>query len=367
MMDKGILLKYVFFMICFCSFVNCNTFKESKDEKTIDKKQYLPEKNEVDIVVLSKGIFKKELVSNGRLVALEKSELKFKVNEKLKNIYVKNGDYVKRGQLLASLDAFTFQQKVNKAEIDLKQATLEFDDLKIRRGFNSNNKDSIPVEEYDRMAIKSGYKNAVHQLENTRFDLKSTKLTAPFSGKIANIESKKHDQINSGKPFATLINDTIFEVEFYVIESELKDIKIKDKITIAPFASNTVYEGRITTINPQVEKDGTILIKAQVKNDTHLLEGMNVKVFIEKDISDQFVVPKSAVVLRDNQEVLFIVKNGKAYWTYILTTLENSNSYSVIPNPDKSSASLKVGDTIIVSNNLNLAHDSEVSIKTSLK
>lgn len=356
---KIILCTYLLFLIAACS--------EKNKEETLDKKQYLPEKNEVEIIVLNKGAFKKELVSNGRLVALEKSELKFKVSEKLTGIYVKNGSYVRKGQLLASLDAFTYQQNVNKAAIDLKQATLGFNDLQIRRGFNAENKEAIPEKEYEMMAIKSGYKNAMHQLKNAQFNLKYTKLIAPFSGKVANLNSKKHDQINAGKEFLTLINDAIFEVEFYVIESELKDIKVKDKITIEPFASTKTYKGKIVTINPQVEKDGTILIRAQVKNDGSLLEGMNVKVFIKKDILDQFVVPKSAVVLRDNQEVLFTVKKGKAYWTYILTTLENSSSYSVIPNPDKSSASLKPGDTIIVSNNLNLAHDSEVSIKTSLK
>ena len=265
------------------------------------------------------------------------------------------------------MDAFTYQQKLSKAEIDLKQATLEFNDLQIRRGFNANSKETIPKEEYDMMSIKSGYKNALHQIENARFDLKSTKLVAPFSGKIANIESKKYDQINSGKEFITLINDAVFEVEFYVIESELKDIKPKDKIAIAPFATSESYEGQISTINPQVEKDGTILIKAQVKNDGQLLEGMNVKIFIKKDIPDQFVVPKSAVVLRDNQEVLFTVKNGKTYWTYIVTTLENSKSYAVIPHPDKSSATLIKGDTIVISGNLNLAHDTEVTIKNLKK
>lgn len=347
------------------SLTNCDKATKQNKEETITKKQYLPDKNEVDIMVLKSDVFKKELVSNGNLVALEKSELKFKVSEKLQHIYVKNGDYVKRGQVLAKLDAFTYQQKVNKAEIDLKQATLEFNDLQIRRGFNTNNKDAIHKEEYDKMAIKSGYKNALHQLENARFDLKSTKLIAPFSGKIANINSKQHDQINSSKEFITLINDAVFEVEFYVIESELKDIKVKDKIDVEPFAVNKTYQGDIATINPQVEKDGTILIKALVKNDGNLIEGMNVKVFIQKDIPDQFVVPKAAVVLRDNQEVLFTVKKGKAYWTYIQTTLENSKEYAVIPHPDKSSASLKVGDTIIVSNNLNLAHDSEIAIKTN--
>ncbi|WP_308990453.1 efflux RND transporter periplasmic adaptor subunit [Mariniflexile litorale] len=365
MITAKIILKKLLFIIFMVSLLqSCNKTKKNED-KDITKKQYLPDKNEVDIMVLDKSIFKKELVSNGRLVALEKSTLKFNVSEKLNNIHVKDGDYVKKGQLLASLDAFTYQQKVSKAEIDLKQATLEFKDLQIRRGFNPNNKETIPKEEYDMMAIKSGYKNALHQLENAKFDLQSTKLTAPFSGKVANINSKKYDQINSGKEFITLINDAVFEVEFYVIESELKDIKAKDSITIAPFATSKSYEGDITTINPQVEKDGTILIKARVKNDGQLLEGMNVKVFIKKDIPDQFVVPKPAVVLRDNQEVLFMVKNGKAYWTYILTTLENSKAYAVIPNPDKSSASLKPGDTIIVSNNLNLAHDSEVLIKSN--
>ncbi|TGV03430.1 efflux RND transporter periplasmic adaptor subunit [Flavivirga rizhaonensis] len=346
------------------TFSHCKEVESKLDqEKGIAKKQYLPEKNEVNVLILKKDIFRKELVSNGRLVALEKSELKFNVSEKLEKIYVKNGDHVKKGQVLATLNAFIYRQKVNKAEIDLKEATFEFNDLQVRRGFSSNTKDSLAKKEYDMMAIKSGYKNALHQLENARFDLRSTKLTAPFSGKIANINSKQYEQISSGKEFITLINDAVFEVEFYVIESELKDIKIEDKVTIVPFAIDKKYEGHIATINPQVEKDGTILIKAQVKNDGDLLEGMNVKVFIEKDIPDQFVVPKTAVVLRDNQEVLFKVKNGKAYWTYIQTTLENSKEYALIPHPDKSSASLKPGDTIIVSDNLNLAHDSEISIK----
>ncbi|MDN3618609.1 efflux RND transporter periplasmic adaptor subunit [Polaribacter undariae] len=314
-------------------------------------------------MILKSSIFKKELVSNGRLIALEKSALKFNVSEKLANIYIKNGDYVKRGKILASLNAFTYQQKVNKAKIDLKQATLEFEDLQVRRGFNANNIDDSNKKEYDMMAIKSGYKNAQHQLENAQFDLKSTKLIAPFSGKVANVISKKHEQINAGKEFITLINDAVFEVEFYVIESELKDIKKKDKITMQPFALNKTYKGYVTTINPQIEKDGTILIKAKVKNDGDLLEGMNVKIFIQKDIPNQFVVPKSAVVLRDNQEVLFTLKKGKAYWTYIQTTIENSKEYAVIPHPDKSSASLQQGDTIIISDNLNLAHDSEIAIK----
>jgi hypothetical protein len=93
------------------------------------------------------------------------------------------------------------------------------------------------------------------------------------------------------------------------------------------------------------------------------MDGMNVKVLIEKEIPGQLVVPKSAVLLRDNQEVLFrCTKDSIAFWTYIQTTGENTTSYSVIAHPDKW-AKLEPGDTVIVSGNLNLAHESRIVVK----
>lgn len=359
---------FVEYLLClFCCtvlFTACNNKKNNSESKFINKKQYQSEKNEVNALVLKQEIFKKEIVSNGKLVALQKNLLKFDVSENLERLLVENGDYVKKGQTLAILKSFTYQQAYAKAKISLKKAELEFQDKLVGRGYETFNKDSIPSEEYEMLSIRSGYKDALHELKNAEFNLKSTKLIAPFSGKIATIKSKQYEHINTGVEVMTLINDNIFEVEFYLIESEVSEVTVGGDITIKPFALKKTYNGRIVTINPQVEKDGTILVKARVKNDKKLLEGMNVKVFIQKDISNQFVVPKASVVLRQNQEVLFTVKSGKTYWTYIQTTNENSKQYTVIPHPDKSSATLKVGDTIVVTGNLNLAHDTEVVIKS---
>ncbi len=335
-----------------------------KKEDGLEKKQYLPEKNEVDAMVLKQETFKKEIVSNGKLIALQKNQLKFDASENLERLLVKNGDYVKKGQTLAVLKNFTYEQSYTKAKINLKKAELEFQDKLVGRGYESFNKDSIPEQEYEMLAIRSGYKDALHELKNAEFRLKGTKLTAPFNGKIATIKNKLHEQINARTEVMTLINDNVFEVEFYLIESEVSEIAVNGQIQIEPFALKKTYKGKITTINPQVEEDGTILVKAKIKNDGQLLEGMNVKVFIQKDIPNQFVVPKASVVLRQNQEVLFTVKSGKTYWTYVQTTNENSKQYTVIPHPDKSSAKLTPGDTIVVAGNLNLAHDTEVVIKS---
>jgi membrane fusion protein (multidrug efflux system) len=87
---------------------------------------------------------------------------------------------------------------------------------------------------------------------------------------------------------------------------------------------------------------------------------MNVKVSIKRAIPGQLVVPKQSVVLRQNREVLFRYTKGTAYWTYINVLDENENQYSVIA---AEGATLELGDTVIISNNLNLAHESEVEVK----
>ncbi len=336
---------------------------KAANENVIEKKVYLAEKNEVEIIVLKKESFQKELVSNGKIIAAQKNSLQFEVSDKLEHLYVKNGDFVHKGQVLASLNPFKYQQRLARAEIDLKKAKFQFEDMLVGRGIFTTNKDSIARDVYEMVASRSGYDVALLELKTAQFELKSTKLIAPFGGKVANIESKVFENISAGKRFMTLIDDTVFEIEFYLIESEMDDVALNSPVQILPFAIGQNYKGHISSINPLIEENGTILVKAFVKNDGKLTEGMNVKVRIEKEVKGQLVVPKAAVVLRDNQEVLFKVVDGKAYWTYIKTIQENSSSYAVIADPDKS-ASLNSGDTVIVSGNLNLAHDSEVILKS---
>lgn len=355
------------FLIFGCLLLYSCSKAKAENETTIEKKAYVKEKNEVETMVLKNESFQKELVSNGKIIASQKNSVQFDVSDKLEHLYVKNGDFVNKGQLLATLNPFKYQQRLFRAEIDLKKARFQFEDMLVGRGIFTTKKDSIPKAIYDMAASRTGYDAALLELKTAQFELQSTRLKAPFSGKVANIESRVYENINAGKNFMTLIDDTAFEVEFYLIESEMKDITLKSKVQIIPFALGKTYFGHISSINPLIEKNGTILVNAVIKNDGKLTEGMNVKVYIEKEVKGQLVVPKSAVILRDNQEVLFKIVAGKAYWTYIQTTLENSSSYAVIAHPDKSSATLNPGDSIIISGNMNLAHDSEVLVRAIKK
>ncbi|MDP3642555.1 MAG: efflux RND transporter periplasmic adaptor subunit [Bacteroidota bacterium] len=355
-------MKYFTLILLICLFFACGT-KTGENNTNAEKRQYTEQKNPVEVIVLQKNSFKKELVNNGKLVALRKSELQFRVGEQLEKLNFRNGDDVKASQVIAELTPFTYRQQLANAQIQQKRARLEMQDLLIGQGYNTMDTTKIPSHIYEMASVKSGYAEAVQSLETAKFNLESTRLVAPFNGKLANMTQKQYDRVNTGTTFCTLIDDSEFEAEFRIVESEANDIRLGSEVQLIPFSVQTVYKGRISEINPVIDANGLILVKALVKNPGGLLDGMNVKVLVEKEIPDQLVVPKSAVLLRDNQEVLFKCTHDTiAFWTYIQTIGENTTSYSIIAHPDKG-ATLESGDTIIISGNLNLAHESKVSIK----
>ena len=340
---------------------SCTGQKEKKE--ALEKAALHANKNSVEVMVLSKGTFPKQLVSNGKLNALCKSELKFRLQGEIAQVSIKSGEHVATGQTIAKLNDADYRQRLAQVQASLKKSSLDLQDVLIGLGYDPKDSSSIPTDKMELARIKSGYASNLSEFETAKRNLADCQLQAPFSGIVANITQKAYEQTN-GQAFCTLIDDSRFEVVFQVLETELQSITMGSDVKVVPYSNESlVVTGTITEINPVVDENGLVQIKAQVQNRGSLIEGMNVKVLIEEAVPDQFVVPKPAVVLRDNYEVLFKVVNGKAYWNYVKTVLENSDNYSVIPNPDKESASLEVGDTIIVSGNLNLAHESDVEIK----
>ncbi len=341
--------------------LSCNPVE--KNQQVERKNQDIP--NEVKVEVVDISNFENEIISNGKLHAIRKSEIRFRVSESVQNILVKNGDEVEKGEIIAKLNDFELRNKVEKAMFDLTKAQLTMSDQLIGRGYDPNNQTLIPKDILAQAQVLSGYSEAKNNLEMVTTKLTNTKLRAPFRGKVSSLKIKKFDFVSEGDSFCTLVDDSSFEVEFKIIESELKSVELGNDLVIRPFYSESTFGGQVTSINPQVDENGMILISGSVTGDLDLIDGMNVEIIVKSVVENHFVVPKSAVVIRQNYPVLFKLVDGKAFWTYIDIMYENSNSYAVQPDSEKSSANLNKGDTVIISGNLNLAHESEVVISNS--
>ena len=330
------------------------------NKTTTDSNESLPEeKNIVETVVLHQQDFTREIVSNGKLTAFQRAELYFEVSGFIDKINVKNGQRVKEGALLANLKNSSYRFNLRKAEIAKDKAEIEKLDVLLGMGYQKGDTNISP-EHLQIAEIRSGFNQAKIQYDEAEQQLKQTYLKAPFSGTIVGEKQRPYEKADLSKPFCTLINNTRFIIEFPLLETEISRVQTGQKVTVTPIAGAKPTLGTITEIDPQIDKNGLAWLKAEVKNPGDYLDGMNVKVSIKKAVSGRLVVPKQAVVLRQNREVLFRFTKGTAYWTYINILDENENQYAVEP---ADGATLEIGDTVIVSNNLNLAHESVVEIK----
>ena len=310
----------------------------------------------VTVQPLRRVDFQHELMSNGKLAARRRVDLRFESTAIIAHVYVKNGDRVRKGTKLAELDGFRLVNQVSQALDALNKAKLEMQDVLIGQGYMLADSAKVPEATLRLAKLKSGYDQALAAYELALYEQGVATLEAPFDGVIANLFTRQGNPPSSSEPFCTVIDPQSLEADFTVLENELPLIKMGDPVEVSPYAAaDLTVAGRISEINPMVDDAGMVRVRATVSADKRLFEGMNVRVSVRRSLGHQLVVPKQAVVLRSGKQVVFTLVNGKAYWNYVRTGLENAGSYTILEG-------LKEGDEVIISGNINLAHEAPVTV-----
>jgi len=355
------IMKNIYLLIIPLAFLcSCGSTKEDKEVEEGDRAAIAGEPSkiaEVTAVKLSVKDFSHEVVSNGKVVGHSRADLSFAASGGvITSVAVKNGSYIKRGQQIATLDDYKQLEDLRKAENALAKAELELKDALIGQGFDPEVPGTVPAEVMKLARLRSGYDEAEAAVSSARHSLGETVLTAPFDGVIANLNGKVFNRPDNSKPFCTIIGNGM-DATFRILEGELPLLSPGDRIKVSPYSSSGVFDGRVTEINPVVDENGMVTVNAAVESGKGLYDGMNVKVSVLKSLGRQLVVPKSAVVLRSGRQVVFTLndKKDKAMWNYVHTGLENMGEYTIVDG-------LEEGMEVIVSGNVNLAHESPVKI-----
>jgi RND family efflux transporter MFP subunit len=348
---------FLFFLLSSIIFVSCTQREAQPKENQNDSTIVKDEKQNVSVMLLKYGDFNKEIISNGKLFAINKADLKFRSTENVAKVNVKNGDRVVTGQVIATLENFVLNNNLKQSRDQFERAKIEFQDILIGQGYSLKDTASIPRATLKAVKVKSGYDKAMADVEMAEYNLRSSILKAPFNGVIANLFSKENNLSNQSEKFCTILDDSRFEAEFPVLESELASVRLGQTVRIIPFAAEALeVKGEIIKINPVVDQNGMVKVNAICENRNHkLFEGMNVKIIVEERVPRQLVIPKQALVLRSEKQVVFTFKDGRAKWNYVKTGMENIGSLTVTEG-------LQEGDTVIYEGNLNLAHDAEVFV-----
>ena len=338
-------------------FFSCNSGETSQvSGDTIVKSTFKKENTAVRVMDVLQGSFNLEILSNGKAYAINNADIRFPINVKIQSIRVRNGESVRRGQVLAILDGTELKSKLARSKEAVDKAGVELDDRLIDYGYRLKDSSKIPADIMRMAKIKSGYNSARYDYADAKAALNETYIVAPFSGKIANLEARIFNTTDAFKKLCTLIDDSEMQVEFNVLETEYHFLSKGSAVEVIPYGEGLPLKGIVTQINPLIDDNGMIKIIAIVDNSgDHLLNGMSVKVIVKKSVPDKIYIPKEAVLQRQNRQVVFTYEDGRAKWNYVETDLQNSKYICI-------SSGLKSGQKVIISNNINLAHDAEVTL-----
>jgi membrane fusion protein, multidrug efflux system len=340
------------FLLITALLFSCKT-KKTDNLEEMARRSSRPEAVLVKTVKLEPSTFFHELISNGKVYSSEKAVVPFKVTGIIKELNIRNGQKVNTGDLLAVLEDFDYKTQLTRAKQGIEKAEIDFKDDLLSNYFTTDSTGLSPAK-IKTSRIRSGLNDALTALSVAEYNYSNTRIYSPISGVVANLEAKQWNPAQNYKNLCTVIFDEVMEVEFPVIESEYSFINKGMPVGIVPFINDSaLIKGRISEINPQVDENGMVRVKAEFQNNGHLIDGMNVKIVIKKPVPDRMVVPKEALVIRQGKDVIFVRQDSLAIWKYVTVEFENSTSVSI-------KEGLTSGDLVIVGGNINLAHETVV-------
>ncbi len=352
----------------------------------------------VEAVVVAPGDFAVRAEATGHLASWRRAEISAESSGLVVARPVEEGQAVQAGHLLVHLDDRDQRIELQEAEAELLKARAEYavsisndgaappadttrlalaraafreaedafargvvsqDELReVRRRFEAAEvlagKQRGAVQ-----AVSAGLTQAEQRAERTRLALERTRITAPFAGRVADVEVEQGQRVAAGQVVLTLLDDARMKVEVDVLEADLVRI---DKGATArvrvPALGPDRFAGTIYAVNPAIDpKTGTGRVTVAIPNpQRRLIAGLFAYVELETQrLRDRLVVPADAVLVRQGRDLVFRVEQGRAQWVYVTVGRRSGEHVEIVEG-------IAPGDTVAVAGHFALAHDAPVEV-----
>ena len=280
----------------------------------------------------------------------KKMNLAFRVAGPILKYYVKEGDYVKKGQLIVEMDARDYEVQKQAVETQAKQLQSEYKRIK-----ELNDRKSLADNDYEKM--KAGKEMAEAKLKNAIDQLEDTKLYAPYSGYITKVNFDAGELVSTGTPVASIIALNQLKVEInipaslYINKEHITKIECtQEDIPGKVFPLNLYANGK------KADNSGlyTLYLSYTPTKESKLLPGMNVSVdvFINNCDSNLVSIPSNALFEKGGNSYVWIVRDS-------IVTSKQVIPESAFKNGNVNICSgLEEGDEV-VTGGLNLLSDGE--------
>ena len=276
---------------------------------------------------------------------------------------VRAGAAVKKADVIIKLDQYPFELNVRDAKAKLEEAQQRFQETFLPESLVTG---KGPTAEQRRVfEIRAGLAGARLALERVQSDQSKSAVTSPIDGIMDAVLISTGERVNAGQSIGTVVDTRHLRVEAQVLEHDLALLHAGGEAFVTSAgAPGKEMHGRIETILPIVDsvtRAGRAVIR--LSGDGQLRPGMYADVQLESiRLTHRRLVPSRAVIERDGRPLVFVIRDGRAQWTYIIPGRSNGIETEVLPDTVSGVIPVNVGDKVIVDGHLTLTHDAPVKI-----
>ena len=315
--------------------------------------------------------------SLGSVVANTLVQLSARVQGTLESANFKEGDFVKKGDLLFQIDPRPFQAAVAQA-----QAIYERDQAQLKNALRDRDRyaalrqqGAISTQQSDTSQTNADVMDATvaadkAALDMARLNLGYTQIRSPVDGKTGPILVQPGNMISASSGSASSALVTIAEVRpikvsFTLPQSELSRIQARQQTTgLLATLDATDHAGHVLSApvdfvsNRVSNQSGSIELRANFANaDLSLVPGQLVNVTVQlNDIPGALVVPRDAVNDSPNGAFVFVIRDGKAEQVLVDVQTDDGTDDAV------AGAGLRAGDQVVVEGQLRVTAGGKVRV-----
>ncbi|MCH5233793.1 MAG: efflux RND transporter periplasmic adaptor subunit [Muribaculaceae bacterium] len=216
----------------------------------------------------------------------------FMTGGKLLSLNAKEGDRVRKGQLLASLDDTDYQIGVNQLQVQFQQMQAEkkrMDEMYARH--------NVAPNDYEK--FEAGFEQLKLQLDMAKNKLGYTKLYSPSDGFVTFKYMQPGELVDAGTPIYKITDDTQLEVSVDLpLQVYLDRNEIKDAYGTVPNVSNPIPL-KIVSFTPDADNNQLYHMKLDIPSTykKELTTGMNISVTIEmnNEVEGESLIPSRSI------------------------------------------------------------------------
>jgi len=235
--------------------------------------------------------------------------VKAEVTGQVTQIFVKEGEYVKRGQVLAQLDDRDYRSRVARIEANYKLAKVDHDRIEslAKRNITAKSKLDEAVARLEELAA---------QYREAKLALSRTRITAPIAGRLNEVSAKEGDFLSVGKEVAHILQIEQVKVTVGVPESDVAAVlDLSEADVVIEALDNRRVRGKKIFLSRKPRTLARLYdLELSVPNtDGRILPGMFARVELVKKVFPEAVaVPLYAVITQNNEQFVYVDNQGQA-------------------------------------------------------